>query len=228
MRTPTDITELTGLQRAVPLRVQAYESLKRAVVTNRLSSNERYTEQQLSELLGVSRTPVREALLQLHNEGWLEILPNRGALIRPISERDILEIYGLRRALEGWTIEDLGRRISEESLRRLDQLLAEQREIVARDDKNAWVSANVQFHRYLVETADNRRLQEIFDSVSDHVQRIGLWLITQRNRMQEAHNEHHAIVQALRDPHRMNPRESLYQHLANTEAQLLELYRARG
>ncbi len=151
--------EMTKTDLKLPISESLYVQLLEDILTGKISSGAKLTEQELCNLYGVSRTPVREALHQLEIEGLIEIIPNRGAFAVGFSERDISDIYMLRREYEvlaaGWAIE----RISDEQYEKLEEIFEFMEFYTAKGDfeKNAQYQCAVSSHdlwRYRQQVAD--------------------------------------------------------------------------
>ncbi len=212
-------------QKATPLRIQIYEYLRDSIVRGILKTGEMYSEQQISSIFGTSKTPVREALLQLNNEGLLEYYQNRGIKIKDITDKDVREIFEMRCVLESFVVESLAKKGAESTIKQAEELLEIQKKLIFKDDKIGWISTNVSFHMLLVNAFGNGRIANAVERFSDDIQRMGLELISNSQRMQEVFLEHEKIVNALKKRNSREAREAIYNHLKKTESLLLA---ARG
>ena len=176
----------------------------------------RLRQEALAEEFGVSRTPVREALRQLQATGIVELLPNRGAVVRGPSAREIREAYEVRAELEGLAAELAAERISDRDLVRLREAEALFRESVSSlierrarrpapwRDESVWVRANDLFHQAILEAAGNRRLSDTIADLHRSFPRDLTWAaLSQSSRLLAENVEQHAqILEAIerRDP----------------------------
>ena len=142
----------------VSLRDQVFEEIQRAILEKRLSPGDHIREQELTKLLNVSRTPVREALVLLERDGLVEISPNRGCFVRKFNERDIREIFELRTALESLAASLTVERLQESDFAYLEELIQRQADSNARHAQTEVSQLDLEFHRYIVHKADNSRL----------------------------------------------------------------------
>ena len=144
------------------------ERLRALILTGEYGPDERLVEEQLAERLGVSRTPVRQALTMLEAEGLVEIAPNRGATVCSFSTEDVWDIYDLRAVLEGHAARRAAGRIEGGELERLRTLAGEMEGLGGRFDDHeeeirALVKLNQEFHGTIVEASRNRRLKRLIN-----------------------------------------------------------------
>lgn len=189
------------IQRAEAMQVKevVYQSLKSAIVTMELAPGEPLTEAALSAELGVSKTPVREALVRLEYEGLVDIQPYRGAVVSGYSSQDLIEIYELREIFEGACARRAAMSISSEDLRALD-------DVIRRSDP-ALGSGNVpqlaqlfdQFDELIFRQFSNARLQTLLSNLQDHLVRIGAQTIRIPGRLERSVEQHAGIFAAVEE-----------------------------
>jgi len=176
----------------------ATELIRTAIIDGRLNPGERLKEEELARELGISRTPVREALLVLHAEGLVDAAPNRGATVRAHTAEDLDDLYQLRALLEGYAARRAAGRISDgdverlhESCERFDALRG------GRDDLFELVKENLFFHRTILDAAGSQRLGEMVRKVMDIplVYRSYIWYSPDQTRISV--HSHRQIVKAL-------------------------------
>src|SRR5438132_4332567 len=138
-------------------RVHAH--LREEIVSNRLAPGTELQEVALSEQLGVSRGPIREAIGRLAAEGLVTVRPRRGAVVRSLSKDEFLEAYQVREALEWMAVRLAVPRLGEEDLASLQRLIDEMEEHATRDEVDQFFEVNAAFHSYLVARSGNERLQ---------------------------------------------------------------------
>ncbi len=138
-----------------------FERLRRMIIEGEYGPHQRLIEEQLAERLGVSRTPIRQALTMLEAEGLVEIMPNKGAMVCSFSVEDVWDIYDLRAVLEGHAARRAALRIDEEELGRLHKLAEEMEGLAGRFSEHEirrLVALNQEFHGTIVVASRNRRL----------------------------------------------------------------------
>ncbi len=140
---------------------RAYEAIRTAILDGDYGAGDRLPEEDLAELVGVSRTPVREALRRLAAEGIVEFQPNRGAFVAELSTREVREVFDLRAVLEGFAARLAARDVTPGDLDKLRALADEMEQLAASeaaDRLDRIAELNTQFHAHVVQVADNRLL----------------------------------------------------------------------
>lgn len=178
---------------------RAYEELKRRILDNELPPGTQALEQEIALLLGMSRTPVREALIRLAQEGMVEVRPRHGMRVLPISVIDLREIYDLLTGLESTAVDILARRgLTAAEASELDGLLDEMTAALQREDLDGWAAGDTRFHRRLVELAGNQRLLAMFEAIRDQSHRARMVTLRLRPTPSLSNDEHAAVVAAIR------------------------------
>jgi DNA-binding GntR family transcriptional regulator len=136
----------------------AGEVIREAIIDGRLAPGQRLKEEELARELGMSRTPVREALLLLQSEGLVESIPRRGAAVRSYAVDDLDDMYQLRAVLEGYAARRAATRISPEDVARLEESCARFDRLRAEDDVRDLVKENLFFHNVILDSARSGRL----------------------------------------------------------------------
>jgi DNA-binding GntR family transcriptional regulator len=176
-----------------------YDRLKAMILDNELPPGSFVLQEELAERLGVSRTPVREALIRLEKEGLIEIRPRHGMRVLPVSGRAMQEIYEVLTALEGLAAELVARRgIASAELARLEAAVGDMDKALAHDDLDAWSEADGRFHRILVELTHNSRLIGMVATVLDQAHRVRRLTLRLRPKPVNSNKDHRALVEAIR------------------------------
>jgi DNA-binding GntR family transcriptional regulator len=176
----------------------ATELIRQAIIDGRLPPGRRLKEEELARELGISRTPVREALLMLHAEGLVEVAPNRGAAVRSHSVEDLDDLYQLRAVLEGYSTRRAATRLDDDVMRSLHES-CERFDALLDDgsDMSALVKENLVFHQTILESSGSARLNAMVRQVIELplVYRSYVWYSTEQQRI-SAHY-HVQITRAL-------------------------------
>jgi GntR family transcriptional regulator, rspAB operon transcriptional repressor len=154
------------------LEYLAYEQIKDAIITLAFPPQSPIVEVQLAERLGISKTPLRAALMQLEREGLVDSVPYKGSRVAPISLKQISQLYQLREAIEVYAVREAARSCTEADFDALEQILQRQEQAVAARDYEAANVLDRQFHRYPIERLENPYITEIFGNVLDHRRRL--------------------------------------------------------
>lgn len=141
---------------------QAYQAIKQRIVGGDFGPGTQLNIDALARELGVSNSPVREALRRLENERWVETIPFRGAFVRPLDRAELAELYELREMLELAALRKVMPHPPAEGLEQLENALAEIRAAVRKSDPVAYLVADTRFHQAIVDMAHNKRLSEMY------------------------------------------------------------------
>jgi DNA-binding GntR family transcriptional regulator len=200
-------------KRTGPARDQVYAWLRDAIISGEIEGGRFLDEHWVSGLVGVSRTPVREAFHQLAAEHFISLLPRKGAQVRMVTARELEEVYQTRRLIEGHAISTLcaARRGAPEEMKEL--LDSMERAGAARD----WFEVSGldrSFHRAMVDAAGNSVLTELYDTLRSRQQRVAVRALTARpERLTLIDSEHRALVAALDEHDEAEATRILHQHL---------------
>ena len=176
----------------------AYTQLKDEILSNRMPPGFQAPEPEIALRLGMSRTPVREALIRLEAEGLVELAPRRGARVLPIRAEDMQEIYEILTALESDAAAALARRMLDaDALAPLSAATKDMEEALEREDRDAWAEADDRFHRTLLELHGNRRLRSFAQSISDQAHRARIATLRLRDMPKRSTEDHRDILEAL-------------------------------
>jgi DNA-binding GntR family transcriptional regulator len=182
-----------------PQAEKAYRALKQLILDNAIPPGAQMLEQEAALRLGMSRTPVREAMVRLRQDGMVEIRPRHGMRVLPISIDDMQEIYDILTELEGLAARRAAERgLSVEELAGLDEAVDAMDRALAADDRTAWAEADGAFHTRLVEASGNRRLQAAVATVMDQSQRARRLTLSLRPKPVTSNADHRAVVAAIR------------------------------
>lgn len=196
---------------------RAYRHLRDAILEGELAAGEMLGESGLADRLGMSRTPVRAALVRLQDEQWVTIYPKRGALVNGLSVRDIAEVADARYVLEAAAVQRATPGMIERLVPRLEESLKAQARALAAQDLRAFIDATTGFHRMFVEVSGNDVLLEMSDRLADRRRymlfRQGERLIERREEMLAEHRE---LIDALRERDVVRFAEALRGHLRDT------------
>lgn len=189
---------MSNAQPAQSMVDAAYEQVRRRILDNVWPPGHRALEQEVALALGMSRTPVREALARLRNEGLIEIVPRHGMRVLPVSPADMREIYEILTALECMAAELVARRAPDQAqLAPLIQATAAMDLALAADDLDAWARADESFHAALVAMAGNRQLAATVWNYWDRAHRARMFSLRLRPKPVNSTREHTDLVNRL-------------------------------
>jgi DNA-binding GntR family transcriptional regulator len=210
----------TAEERPATLHGEVLSKLRDYVVVGPLSEGARIPERQLCELFGISRTPLREALKVLASEGLVDLLPNRGARIRTLSEQDIRELFDLMAGLEALAGRLACEFITEDEVAEIERLHHEMYAFYLRKEAEGYYRANQMIHTKIVQASRNAALSMAYASFTGRMRRIRYSTNQARRqeRWAEAMREHEAILDALRRRAGSELSEILFLHLRHKQA----------
>jgi DNA-binding GntR family transcriptional regulator len=178
---------------------QAYEEIRRRIVNNEYPPAHQVLEHELAAELGMSRTPVREALIRLENEKFVQIVPRHGMRVVPLSLNDLRDVYEVLTALELKAIERLARSEPDDrSIAALDHALDDMDTALRKRDIDGWVKADERFHRMVIDLCGNARLASLAFMLWDQGHRARLTTVRLRPALEISNREHRAVVDAIR------------------------------
>jgi DNA-binding GntR family transcriptional regulator len=206
---------------------QIYESIRESIVSLRLKPGSMIYENELAETLGVSRTPIREAIRLLVSEELLDVLPQRGTRIARISERKVnearfirehLELGAFRLAAKRWNERD--RTAETEAVK----VLIERQQAASREgDPARFLQLDEAFHQAVLEVTGNETLLQVIFHMRAHVNRVRCLALTQFHHMDRVIEEHEAIFQAIRSGDEEQTADRLQRHIGKLDQELPEL-----
>jgi DNA-binding GntR family transcriptional regulator len=197
--------ELPRLAR-VSMSDQAYEVLKESIFSRRFAAGERLDLSMIEQQMGISRTPLREAITRLAFEGLIEIVPHSGTFVTRPSRQNIAEKFGVRLALEVYAIGVAAKRITDEQMEQLDDLVRQMRGLADIQDRSKiygrYTELDRAFHRLIMEGAGNTQLMQLWEQVNVHVQMARIRYRRTDRDMDVSMAQHEAIARAMpeRDP----------------------------
>jgi DNA-binding GntR family transcriptional regulator len=178
---------------------QAYQEIRRRILDNYYAPGHQVLELELAADLGMSRTPVREALVRLQNERFVQIIPRHGMRVVPLSIQELREVYEVLTALELTAIDRLARsRPGAGTLEAINRALDDMDRALRKQDIDGWVKADEAFHRTLVQLSGNSRLAAMADSLWEQGHRARTTTVRLRSSLSLSNREHRAVVRAIR------------------------------
>lgn len=203
----------------------AYDLIRRRILDNVWPPGHSALEQEVALALGMSRTPVREALVRLQNDGLVEVVPRHGVRVLPVSPTDMREIYEILTALECMAAEIVARRKpGEDELLPLIRATSDMDQALADDDLNAWAAADERFHAALVELSGNRQLAATVWNYWGRAHRARMFSLRLRPKPVNSTHEHMALVERLRAGDAAGAAEVNRQHRERASRELLKIF----
>jgi len=203
---------------------RALKELRDKIFSGELSAGSDHLESELADLLEMSRTPVREALLTLEGQGLLELRPRKGVRILPLSPEDMSDVYDVLTELESHAAERAAQAGYDDSdLADLACAIDDMDAAIARDDLDAWAEADDRFHRELVRLGGNSRISAIVEMMSDQVRRARMTTLFIRPVPTRSNEDHRAVFEAIRQSHPETARQIHRRHRQHAKMILVDL-----
>jgi len=217
---------LKVIKKPLPLAKIAYQALRNSILNGNLVAGEIYNEMALAKELGVSRTPVREALLELSAQELVVFLPRKGVKVNPFSRRDVEEIFELRMAIELAATENVAKHSPPRDLSKLMQSLKNQRKAMQEKDYLAYLQADRMFHSGFSELTGNRRFVSIMANLRDMVHLMGRQALARESRWHEVIEEHKRVLDAVSEGRPLRARKAMAEHIERSKQAVLEQFNA--
>ncbi len=214
------------VQRGATVSVTIYRELRDDILTLRRKPGEPIAEKQIAETYGVSRTPVREAVLKLADEGLIEIFPQSGTFVSRIPLDALPEAITIRRVLEEATVRYAAERATRSQIARLRACLEVQREREAAGDQDGFHQADEEFHALLAETAGYPGFWTLIQQVKVQVDRFRRLTLPVRGRMGMVVKEHEAIADAVAEHDADRAAEAINLHLHDLQISIADVQKA--
>ena len=182
------------------LRGKVFQKVREAILSGVYKEHEELRETVLSKKLGVSRTPVREALRQLELEGLVTMIPNKGAYVTGISQKDVYDIYRIRSVLEGLCARWATEHITEEQIEGLEEIILLSEFHLERSGEQAGQVTELdgKFHKVLYEASNSRILEHVLSDFHKYVKMARTMSVEEEHRAERSIGEHRAILEAIK------------------------------
>ena len=186
------------MEKHLTLREKILENIRDAIVAGTLKAGSRVSEPELAERYGISRTPIREAFRQLESEGYLTVIPRRGAVVSEFSPRDVEEFYAIKSIMEGYAARRACDNLSEKDLDRLQAINDKLAELAKTGDIKNFFKVHNGFHELFIKASDNEKLRELIAGLVTKFQRLRFTSLSLPGRMAISVQEHEKIIDAFR------------------------------
>jgi len=206
---------------------QAYNYLLNLILDNGLEPSKIYSERYFAELMGISRTPVREAILHLAQEGYIQIMSNRGIMLKELTQQEIHDILEMRTAIEGYCAVFASEHKDCEEwnilCKKLENYLDEE-ERISNSTRNAdeFIQNDMEFHFAIIDFCGNQKMKEVIVNLRNQINSIGIKSFHKDTRMQDTVKEHRKIVEAIKSKNASKALEYMKSHLMSCESVLNE------
>lgn len=199
----------------LPLRDVVFKTLRQAILKGELEPGERLMEIQLAERLGVSRTPIREAIRKLELEGLVLMIPRKGAEVAKISENNLRDVLEVRRSLEELAIDLACQRITAEELESLNKAEVDFKAAIGNGDAMQIAQTDEQFHEIIYNSTKNQKLVQILNNLREQMYRYRMEYLKDKRMHKTLVDEHEAIRKALKKHDPVKAGNAVKVHIEN-------------
>ena len=206
----------------LPLRDVVFNTLRQAILRGELKPGERLMEIQLANKLGVSRTPIREAIRKLELEGLVLMIPRKGAEVADISEKSLRDVLEVRKALEELAVQLACDKITKEEIEDLKKAAEDFKKILKSRDITEIAEADVRFHDIIFMATDNQKLVQLLNNLREQMYRYRLEYIKDKSAHQHLIDEHNKIIEAMEKGNVEAAAEAIKLHVENQEENILK------
>lgn len=210
----------------LPLRDVVFNALREAILKGDLKPGERLMEKQLAEKMGVSRTPIREAIRKLELEGLVVMVPRKGAQVAEITEKDVKDVLEVRAALDELAVKLACAKITDADVQALKEAIVEFDEAKAEGDLEKLVDVDIRFHDIIFKSTDNEKLEHIVNNLREQMFRYRLAYLSDESYHEVITDEHKDIAEALVKKDVEKACRIANQHIQNQEKAVIEMMRA--
>ena len=191
-------SDAKGISFDRPTAAQIFGFVRDAIITMELLPGQMISETALANQFGVSRTPVREALIQLSNIGFVEVLPQRGTYVTKFSMEKILESRFIREAIEVSVVSLLAEKITDDIIQEGESIIAEQKAAADDNDPLAFQKLDDKFHQALANRTDYARVAQLIEAEKAHMDRVRCLSLQEADQFKRVLTQHTAIIKALK------------------------------
>ena len=214
-----------NMETFLPLRDVVFNTLRQAILVGELKPGERLMEIHLADRLGVSRTPIREAIHKLEREGLVTIIPRRGAEVSQITEKSMNDVLEVRRALDALCVELACDRITEDGLKNLKAACDNFEQCVRTGDSKKIAQADVALHDIIVQATGNQRLIQLVNNLSEQMYRYRFEYIKDSSQHKTLVEEHRIIYQSIVRKDKKTAADAARTHIDNQEKAIIRQIR---
>jgi DNA-binding GntR family transcriptional regulator len=187
-----------SMEKHLTLREKILEHIRDAIISGSLKAGSKVSEPELADRYGISRTPIREAFRQLESEGYLTVIPRRGAVVSEFSQKDVEDFYAIKSILEGYAAREACNKLTGKELDKLQANNVRLSELADQNDIKTFFKVHNDFHDMFIKAADNERLRELITGVETRFQRLRFMSLSLPGRMKISIQEHGKIIEAFR------------------------------
>lgn len=209
---------LPKVKRPESLKDIAFKAIKNSIISGSLICGKVYSENVVSKNMGISKTPVHEALLELSHKGFIEILPKKGFLVKELSEKEIRDIYDFRLALEKVVVSNAVENAREKDFSSLESILSE---IKSCQDVMRFIEEDIRFHRHLAQLTDNDQIIKALGEIWDLCIWVGYKTLSATDGLAGVLDEHFTLLDSIKKKDARAAETAIEAHINNSLDKIL-------
>lgn len=186
------------VERPLTLREKIVEFIKDAIINGKLKAGERIPEHDIADSFGISRTPIREAFRQLESEGFITVVPRKGAVVSTITAKDVSDFYAIKSLLEGYAAKEAYAKFTPKDLKKLETLNAQMQRSAKKNDVKGFFKLDNQFHKTFLALCGNDKLLQILEQMVEQFERLRIAALSLPERMVRSIKQHEDIIEAFK------------------------------
>ncbi|MHB1404427.1 MAG: GntR family transcriptional regulator [Desulfitobacteriaceae bacterium] len=207
-----------------PIRETVFSTLRNAILDGKLRPGERLVERDIAEKLGISRTPIREAIRKLELERLVVHIPRKGVVVAGFSKEEVMEILAIRSVLEGLICRFAAEKIEDKQIERLEYLLEQINQEHQKGNVKKVNTLHDKFHETVYRAAESPRLYDLFSTLGEYIRKFAQIGYTKPGRTEKAIKEHQEILNSLRNRDAKQAESMAVKHVENSREAYLEAY----
>lgn len=211
-----------------PLRDVIFNTIREAIIAGELKPGERLMEVQLADKMGVSRTPVREAIRKLELEGLVEMIPRKGAHVAEVSVKDIMDVLEIRASMDGLATALAAKRITPEEIKELKHVYSQFVTNVEKENVNGTIKKDAEFHDVIYRASRNDKLLQISNNLKEQVQRFRVIYLKGFGSTGDIIKEHEQIIEAITTKNPEMAQKIAYEHIRTQEETIIKALRGNS
>lgn len=208
---------LKKISQSETLADRAYREIKQAIIQSKFLPGDPLPEETIASMLGISRTPLRNAIARLAYDGLVEIETGKIARVAVVSQKDCEDFLKLRRVLEVFSAEEAVPYVTDDFIKSLEDLMVEQKEAIDDKDFYHYIELDFQFHVTIAQISRNQKLHYFIQQVNNQLHRYLILSGTLEDSADQAYLEHLEIIEALKQGDAAKARETMQRHIENVE-----------
>lgn len=216
-----EVNKIKLIDKQESYKVKVYEKIKEEIIIGNIPQGSDLNERKLSTELGISRTPIREALQMLSHDGWVVIKPYKGATVRTFDKEYIENVLKVRKALEILAVEDAIKHISDEDIEFLKKILDKQEYVTHNYNPTEFMRLDRIFHEKIYKMSNNEILINLLGNLNDIIRFFGIKVLQEKNRSLTTIIEHKNVLKAIIDKDIHSAKKYMEEHMNQTSNKII-------